>query len=155
MKKTLLLTFVLLISATSSLGLSGSDFERMKSLAGEWEATTPEGKTRVTFQVISNGSALIETVVRENMVSVYHPDGNTILMTHYCAAGNQPRMRAQISRGDTLAFEFVDVSNVKGAEGHMQRVVFKFQDANHLTEEWTWKEGGKETTSAFQLTRIK
>ena len=155
MKKTVPLTIVLLLSAVSSLAFSGSDFDRMKALAGEWEATTPEGKTRVTFQVISNGTALMETMVKEKMVSVYHPDGNSILMTHYCAAGNQPRMRAQISRGDTLAFEFVDVANVKGAEGHMQRVVIKFQDANHLIEEWTWKEGGKETTAAFNLQRVK
>lgn len=155
MKKTPSLIIVVLLSAMNILALSGSDFDRMKALSGEWEATTPEGKTRVTFQVISNGTALMETMVRENMVSVYHPDGNSILMTHYCAAGNQPRMRAQISKGDTLAFEFVDVANVKGAEGHMLRVVFKFQDANHLTEEWTWKEGGKETTAAFQLQRVK
>lgn len=155
MKRTTSLLIVLLVSAISGLGFAGSDFDRMKALAGEWEATTPEGKTRVTFQLISNGTALMETMVRENMVSVYHPDGNSIMMTHYCAAGNQPRMRAQVSRGDTLAFEFVDVANVKGAEGHMLRLVFKFQDANHMTEEWTWKEGGKETAATFQLQRVK
>lgn len=155
MKRITGLTILLLLLSLSVTALAGSDFDRMKALAGEWEATTPEGKTMVTYQVISNGSALMETIVKENMVSVYHPDGNTILMTHYCAIGNQPRMRAQISKGDTLAFEFVDVANVKGDEGHMQRVVFKFRDANHVTEEWTWKEGGKETTSTFQLQRVK
>lgn len=36
----------------------------------------------------------------------------------------------------------------------MQRLVITFQDANHVTEEWTWKENGKETTSVFQLERI-
>ena len=52
--------------------------------------------------------------------------------------------------------QFVDVANLKGiGAGRMQRLVIKFQDADHLTEEWTWKEGKKETTSVFHLQRAK
>lgn len=98
----------------------------------------------------------METIVNENMVSVYHPDGNAILMTHYCAAGNQPRMRAQASQGDTITFLYVDAANLKsGADGHMYRLVIKFKDSDHVIEEWTWKQDGKETVSAFQLQRVK
>lgn len=90
------------------------------------------------------------------MMTIYHPDGNVILMTHYCAAGNQPRMRAQASGGDTIAFQYVDAANLKSsADGHMYRLVIKFKDADHVTEEWTWKQDGKDTISRFQLQRVK
>lgn len=154
--KTTVLVSLLLISGITASAFACSDFDRMKTLAGEWEATTPEGKTRIVYQVISNGTALMETIVNENMVTVYHPDGDATLMTHYCAIGNQPRMRAKSSRGgDTLRFKFVDVANLKGSEGHMQRLVIKFQDPNHMTQDWTWKQDGKETTSTFHLQRVK
>jgi len=71
------------------------EFDRLKSRAGEWEATTTEGKTRVVYQVISNGTALLETIVNGNMVSVYHPDGDTTLMTHYCGAGSRTGRASQ------------------------------------------------------------
>lgn len=155
MKRTILVLLVLVCGINAG-ATAGNDFDRLKTLEGRWEATTSEGKTPITFQVISNGSALLETIANENMVSVYHLDGNAILMTHYCAAGNQPRMRAQGVRGDALAFQLVDVANLKNkSDGHMQRLVIKFQDADHVTQDWTWKEGGKETTTTFQLQRVK
>ena len=155
MKKSIAVLFVL-VGVLTTTALAGADFDRLKALEGQWEATTPEGKTRVIYQVISNGSALMETVVSENMVSIYHPDGNSILMTHYCAVGNQPRMRAQGVKGDTLTFTYVDAANLKGsADGHMYGLVIKFQDADHMTQEWTWKADGKETKSVFQLQRVK
>lgn len=155
MKATILVLFLLLFGAGSSVVVS-SDFDRLKMLEGQWDATTPEGKTRITYQVISNGTALMETIVSENMVSVYHADDNAILMTHYCAAGNQPRMRAQASRGDAMTFLYIDAANLKSsADGHMHRLVITFKDADHVTEEWTWKQDGKETISRFQLQRVK
>ncbi|MEK6321161.1 MAG: hypothetical protein AABN33_05700 [Acidobacteriota bacterium] len=155
MKRTTIVLSLLLCGINSSAA-AGSDFDRMKALVGEWEATSPEGKSRITFALISNGTALMETMVNENMMTIYHPDGDAILMTHYCSAGNQPRMRAQGSRGDSLAFQYVDAANLKGSgDGRMQRLVIKFQDADHVTEEWTWKQGAKETTSVFHLKRVK
>lgn len=155
MKRTIILLLLLLCGTTASAA-GGSDFDKMKALVGQWDATSPEGKTRITFQLISEGSALMETMARESMVTVYHPDGDSIMMTHYCAAGNQPRMRAQSSQGNSIAFQFVDAANLKGsADGHMQRLVIKFVDKDHATEEWTWKADGKESTSVFHLQRFK
>ena len=33
----------------------------------------------------------------EDMISMFHVDGDRLLMTHYCSAGNQPRMKAAAS----------------------------------------------------------
>lgn len=156
MKNIILLVLVLLLSAVNGVAFAGGSFDRIKALVGEWEATTSEGKTRVTYQLISNGTALLETIVSENMVTVYHPDGDSVMMTHYCAVGNQPRMRAQASGNGPLVFQYLDTANLKApTDGHMYRLVIKFQDANHVTQEWTWKEDGKETTSTFNLQRVK
>ena len=155
MKRTVVVILLLLCGMTANAA-AGSDFDKMKALVGQWDATSPEGKTRITFQLISEGSALMETMSRESMVTVYHPDGDSIMMTHYCAAGNQPRMRAQSSQGNAIVFQFVDAANLKGsADGHMRRLVIKFLDKDHVTEEWTWKADGKETTSVFHLQRVK
>jgi hypothetical protein len=152
----LILAFFLFGVSSSVVAVGGSDFDRLKALEGQWDATTPEVKTRITYQLISNGTALVETIANENMVSVYHQDGNAILMTHYCGAGNQPRMRAQASPGDDITFVYVDAANLKSsADGHMFRLVIKFKDVDHVSEEWTWKQAGKETTSLFQLQRVK
>lgn len=156
MIKTILLVF-LFLSGTG--GAAGGDFDRLKSLAGEWEATSNYGKTPVVFQLTANGTALMETVGSgaETMVTVYHLDGEATMMTHYCSAGNQPRMRAQKSSdGKSITFNFVDAANLKdGGSGHMSRLVITFQDADNLIEEWTWKDKGKEEATKFQLRRVK
>ncbi|MFY9608681.1 MAG: hypothetical protein WAU45_08725, partial [Blastocatellia bacterium] len=137
--KTVIAILLLVLCGMVGSAAAGSDFDRMKTLVGQWDATGPEGKTRITFQLISEGTALMETLVNESMVTVYHPDGEAVSMTHYCAAGNQPRMRAQGSKGESIAFQFVDAANLKGSsDGHMKRLVIKFHDADHITEEWTW-----------------
>jgi hypothetical protein len=92
------------------------------------------------------------------MVTMYTPDGATILATHYCSAGNQPRIRAKASAdGKSLDFQFVDVSNVAGSTGEvMQRLVVTFVDADHFQQQWTSRgKDGKEQTSVFKYTRAK
>lgn len=154
--KRALIVLLFLFCGLVGRASAGSDFDKMKALVGEWEATSPEGKHRITFQLVSEGSAVMESVSRESMVTMYHRDGDSILMTHYCAAGNQPRMRAKAAQGDSIAFQFVDAANLKAvSDGHMHRLVIKFLDKDHVIEEWTWTAGGKETVSVFDLRRVK
>jgi len=70
-------------------------FARIKSLAGQWEAQVNGGKAEITYEVIAGGSAVMERESAEGMppmLTVYYLDGNRLLLTHYCMAGNQPRM---------------------------------------------------------------
>src|SRR5262245_22025247 len=78
-----------------------SAFEYIKSLAGNWERSGISGHEHgsnssvVSFKVTAAGSAVMETYnagQRNEMISVYHMDGNTLLMTHYCALKNAPVM---------------------------------------------------------------
>jgi hypothetical protein len=141
---------------------TSAGFEKMKTLIGDWAgASDGEGhdaKVQVSYALTSAGSAVIETLQTEHgtMVTMYHPDGEAVMMTHYCAAGNQPRMRAKGAGDKELAFSFVDATNLSSPEAmHMHDLKITFNDADHITQEWTTSAGGKKTPVVFKLERKK
>jgi len=134
-------------------------FAAIKTLPGAWDGKTPEGRAvQVTFKTVSGGSAVMSEIMGhgpENMVSMIHMDGpNRLLLTHYCGAGNQPRMQASVSPdGKMFTFTFFDGTNIAPDAGHMQRMVLTLLDDNHHTEEWTFADHGKEMKEVFDLRR--
>jgi hypothetical protein len=135
-------------------------WNQLRALVGTWQATHPDGKvTRTTFELVANGSALVEhmaTTGEASMVTVYTLDGSTPMLTHYCSAGNQPRMRAQTAASGALSFAFVDGGNMASPQDpHMHALKVSFVDADHFTQEWTFNAGGKEMTSPFRFERVK
>ena len=137
-------------------------FEKLKSLVGEWQGKSPEGvEASLTYQLISGGTAVMETLKPANepgMVTIYHLNGDRVMMTHYCSAGNQPRMQAAVPAGDvkTLAFVFVDGANLAGhGNGHIHGLNLTFLDKDHVTQEWIWRDGGKDVQMKNTFTRKK
>jgi hypothetical protein len=137
-------------------------FERMKSLAGEWTADTSYGKARLTYEVIAGGASVVERERAERlpeMMTVYHLDGKRLLLTHFCIAGNQPRMVATEFDEPTreLRFRFLDATNLKSAgAGHMRDVNIRFLDGDHLITEWQFHENGQlKKTEKAQYTRVR
>jgi hypothetical protein len=137
-------------------------FDLMKGLVGSWEAKTKDGVVSVRYEIVSGGTALMETMSHPGdtaaMITVYHPNGDQLMMTHYCGANNQPRMRCAgpAPDGKRLAFEYVDCTNLPSPEiGHMHGLTLTMVDADHLTQEWIWKEGAKSDTEAFHFERKK
>jgi len=111
---------------------------------------------RVDFKITGGGSAIMSEILgHEDMVSMFHMDGDRLVMTHYCAVGNQPRMRASASPdGKTLTFNFVDATNLSSPDaGHMQKMILTVLDENHHTEEWVFVDHGKEHKAVFDLRR--
>ena len=79
---------MLLASAALSAGYAGLDakaaYARLKTLAGSW------------------------------VLTVFHLDGDRLILTHYCMAGNQPRMQAtsyDAKKGE-IRFQFLDATNL-------------------------------------------
>jgi hypothetical protein len=137
-------------------------FEKMKSLAGTWQADTKGmGKVTVTYRVVAGGSTVMETIApgtNHEMVTMYHMDDEDLVLTHYCVLGNQPRMKAQKdSKDGTLDFRCTGGSNMKCAtDEHMHSAMFTFTDADHLTAEWGNMKGGKaDHTMKFDYVRQK
>ncbi len=134
------------------------DFERLRQLAGRWEGTSAEGPVVSTFQVTADGSAVMNMLApgtKYEMLTVFHPDGDNIMGTHYCAAHNQPRFVAAPSKDPkVLTFKFKDVTNLSAAdEGHIDGLVITFTDADHHTEEWISREKGKVSSLKMELAR--
>jgi len=139
---------------------SQAAFDRLKKLEGTWESTEKEHPAKVSFRLSSGGSVLVESMAMGNhgeMLTVYHPDGEDLVLTHYCILGNQPRMKAQ--RGGTsgtLRFVFDGGGNMKPEDKHMHSLTLTFVDADHLKEEWSLYDGGKEqTVHTINLARQK
>jgi hypothetical protein len=161
------LSLCLLLAATAVLAQTSAQksFDQIKTLAGSWEGKNSEGKPlRVTFRDTAGGSALLSEIEgeghegHEDMISMFHLDGpNRLIITHYCTAGNQPRMLATSSPdGKTFTFEFLDATNLAAPDsGHMKSVVFTIVDASHHTEDWTYAAApGKEMKQFFDLHRM-
>jgi hypothetical protein len=154
-----LLALAVLSALPALAGPADPAWDKLKTLVGAWQGMAEGRPVAVTYALVSNGTALMETLESGHaatMVTMYTPDGATLLATHYCAAGNQPRMRAKASPdGKSLDFEFQDVSNVAGSSGDvMRRLVITFVDADHFEQQWTSRDqGGQEHTSVFRYTR--
>jgi hypothetical protein len=134
--------------------------ERMKSLDGEWQGENPETHQMATmcvFKTTSAGSAVREVMFPgqpHEMTNMYHMDGDSLVVTHYCAMGNQPRMRAKGVKGDTIKFEFEDVTN-KTSEGQacMGDLRIEFKDADHVVETWRTLGTKEGEATVIELTR--
>jgi hypothetical protein len=162
-KWILVLFVVLCLAATPAMAQSRaqSSFDRLKSLVGEWEGVAGEGKpAKASYRLVSNGSTLEETLKpgeEDPMITVYHLDGDRIMVTHYCGAGNQPRMvtSANDNTPNVFAFKFLDATNMAGpGAGHMRDLTVTLVDKDHLTQQWYWSEKGKQNKmELFKLTR--
>jgi hypothetical protein len=152
---------VIALAATAALAQSDAQksFAQLKSLTGSWEGKGPSGAAlRISWRETAGGSAIVSEILGtgpENMISMFHMDGSDrLLMTHYCGAGNQPRMQANVSPdGKTITFTFVDGTNIAPGAGHMQKMVLTILDDNHHTEDWMFLDHGKETKEFFDLRR--
>lgn len=165
MKRTTLavFTFTLLAALAAFAQSSGQkSFDNMKSLAGNWEGKdSMGGAVEVSNRVTAGGSAVMSEIKtsmhgkNEDMISMINMDGDRVLLTHYCSAGNQPRMQAAISPdGKSITFTFVDATNLASPDApHMKSVTFNFIDDNHHTEEWHFAVPGKEMVQRFDLQR--
>lgn len=118
-------------------------FQKLQTLVGTWDSDDPKEPLTVKFRVTSNGSAILSEMEAppDNMVTMYHLDNGRLLMTHYCAAGNQPRMVGKISPdGKTISFDFLDGTNInRDQDGHMHRFVITVADANHHSEDFIYQ----------------
>ena len=150
-------------------------FAKLKTLVGSWKGKTSHEEKEeakkdhgdahpdeadVTFKLTGAGSALMETQFPgqpHEMVSVYHLDGKELRMTHYCAAGNQPRVKLDRANStpDELIFVFDGGSNLDPEKDmHIHGVRIKFEKDGEVTSAWDGYAGGKKAgTTTFHMTR--
>jgi hypothetical protein len=126
-------------------------FDRLKKLEGEWKVPGhgdhPAGK--VIYKVTAAGSTLMETQFpgsSHEMVTMYHLDGKDLKVTHYCAAGNQPRLKLDLkaSKPDFYSFVFDGGTNLNpDKDMHIHAFRVKVLEDGKLESEWDGYIDGK------------
>ena len=145
---------------------SGSKgYERMKQLVGVWEGTSNMGKegqkVRVEYRLTAGGSAIVETLfpgTSDEMISVYYDDSKGRLsMTHYCMLQNHPHMKLLKAGADKLDFMFAGGTGIDPKKDtHMHALTISFVDKDHIVQNWTLFEDGKEKeVTRLNLSRVR
>lgn len=150
------------VVASGDAAKSEAALSRLIALQGEWEIIGADGKRGpgLSISVSSAGSAVREVMFAgspHEMTNMYHADGGSLILTHYCAMGNQPRMRAAVPQeGQPFSFGIDSVTNLRGRdEMYMGSMVLTIIDANTIRQDWNHYtlNGGKSddaTTMTFK-----
>jgi hypothetical protein len=152
-------------AAPAPAGLTAAAaLERLVSLSGSWEGTIEGeggGTARVTYRVISGGRAVLETLfpgTEHEMLSIYLVDGENLRMTHYCAMGNQPRMRLDraASTPQDLRFVFEGGTNLDPAkDAHIHEGRMTFAADGTMRAVWGYNKDGRPAGQhAFKVARV-
>jgi hypothetical protein len=141
---------------------------RLAELTGEWDGSfewtggrTTRGAMTARYFTTGNGSAVVENLIMDgipSMTTVYHSDGPDLRMTHYCAARNQPRLKAlriDLAAG-VIDFAFVDATNLAAPDApHVTGLEVRFGDEDHVTLTFLFDGGGKPARERISLHRAR
>jgi hypothetical protein len=156
---------LVLAQSPGKASAAADGLEKLKTLQGEWIDVDgvfgQKGAVAVTYRVTAGGKTVVETFpvnTPGEMVTVYHLDGNDLVLTHYCSGGTQPRMRSHGLRGNALAFDFDGGANVDPAKtSHMHAAQIEFLSADEIRGTWhNWSNGkADDHTAVFRVVRKK
>ena len=146
---------------------SAAIFERLKGLDGRWSGTGTIGDQVMpiesTWRVTGAGSAVEEVLfvgTPHEMVTMYHLDGTRLMLTHYCAAQNQPRMvatpaAAPSGAGFAVQFAYLDCTNLADPLAmHMHEAQIAVDAESVMRSKWSAWNGGKlDHDAVFELRR--
>jgi hypothetical protein len=130
-----------------------SAFEFLKTLTGEWERSGGDHEhgtdaKSVTYKVTAAGSSVMETIFPgdpSEMITVYHMDGDSLLLTHYCALQNAPVLKFERSgKPGEIKFVFFGGTNFDPkTDTHVHEGVLRIKDANTLESSFVTFSNGK------------
>ena len=165
-----LLALILLAAPSASASEQGtaaeSAFARIKSLVGEWQgesvwsgARSGGGPATARYTLTGGKATVVESLYygsdTPSMTSTYHMDNGALRMTHFCAARNQPRLRATAIETDEVHFEFLDITNLADADtGHVRAVDLDFVGPKRLRIRFRFVEGDRVSFETLDLERV-
>ena len=170
------LAFLLLLATPALLLANNADqskaahdarsaFEALKAMAGTWHGTVAaEGEepreTEIVYEVRSAGHSVVQTFSPGKpyeMFSVYHLDGEDLLMTHYCAIGNAPKMKfVATGKPGEIVWEFNGGSNLdpgKDPHAHEGRMQITGPDS-YVSKSVGWSNGEPSSKRTFTMKRV-
>ncbi|MGD9720174.1 MAG: hypothetical protein AB7O59_07925 [Pirellulales bacterium] len=131
---------------------ANSAFKFLTTLTGDWERSGDDHHAgdshTVSFRPTAAGSAVMETMFEGEpmeMISMYHMDGDKLLLTHYCALQNAPIMKFETSdKPGEIKFVFHGGTNFDPqVDPHVHEGVIRIKDANTLESSFVGYSAGK------------
>ena len=148
----------------ASASVAAAQFKQLKTLAGEWRGTGTHGEdvteAIISYRITAAGSVVMETMAAGTefeMITMYHLNGEDLMLTHYCALKNQPRMKATPSSDTSrIAFTYLDGTNMASDNvQHMHSLTFDFLGEDEIKTVWSMHADGAEQSQAkFSLKRV-
>jgi hypothetical protein len=111
-------------------------FAQLSKLVGRWRpADRADGSLSIHFYLTAGGTVLAESWERAtgepHSLTLYHRDGPSLIATHYCPQGNQPRLALAGRDALGLHFTFRDATDLDPAESHQHDLWLDLTDPNH------------------------
>src|SRR5688572_18598069 len=111
-------------------------FAKLKTLAGSWRGTVMDTPIDFTIRAVSSGTAILhegntsKDGPPKNEITMFYVNGDRLLATHYCDAGNRSNMEGRLSAdGKAIEFSFLDVvGSTRG--GYLKDMVLTMIDAD-------------------------
>ncbi len=111
-------------------------FAKLKTLAGSWQGTVMDTPINFTIRAASSGTAILHegNTTKEgppkNEITMFYLEGDRLLATHYCDAGNRSYMEGKLSAdGKAIEFSFLDVvGSTRG--GYLKDMVLTMIEAD-------------------------
>jgi hypothetical protein len=138
-----------------------SAFEFLKTLAGDWARGDDDSQASSSnFRVSGAGSTVIETIFPgqpSEMVTVYHRDGDDLLLTHYCALWNAPVLKFEKSdKPGEIKFAFHGGTNFDPkVDMHVHQGALQIKDADTLEMNFVAFAGGKPQPANHSILKRK
>lgn len=162
-----LLFLPLSLSAFAANRNTAQAFEQLSGLVGDWSGKSASGREhKVNYRLTAGGSVLVETWSlssgRESM-TLYHLDGESLMATHYCPQGNQPRLVLMPGEGK-MHFAFLDGTHLQvPGKSHQYSFWLQIDDEDHFQRNEIYVENGavianappEDPAETFSYTRIK
>ena len=151
------LTILIILVATAAVALpqeppktasAPSDatkaFAKLKTLTGSWQGTIMGIPINFTIRAASSGTAILHegNTSKEgppkNEITMFYRDGDRLLATHYCDAGNRSNMEGKLSADEkAIQFSFLEVVGPTRG-GYLKDIVITMIDADHHTVAFTF-----------------
>jgi len=134
-------------------------FSQLKSLVGVWQKEGAENSDfTISFELTANDTTLIETwnyKGKKHSLTLYHLNGKSLMATHYCPQGNQPRLN--LSEGttlDSIVFNYLDATNLASLDdSHQHSLGFELDSSSKKIrrKESYLSESGVETSELILM----
>jgi hypothetical protein len=146
---TLMLPSGILLSQTED-SKSLAAFKNLSSLVGEWKGMQNSQEITLTYRLTADGSVLMEEFRPAKgaaMMTMFSVDGDHLIATHYCSAGNQPQMTTKTivePQSGTFVFSVVRVTGMATPEDwHNTGLEVLLKDKDHFTQKWSYSYRGR------------